>query len=277
MLVGNNSNIQDILYKGGWPELHANETRDPKKFLDDYINSYLEKDVVLAAGIQKSREFLKFIKLLAGRVCGLLDFASLGADVGIDGKTVKEWVSVLERMHIIALVAPFMSNLSSRLIKSPKIYFIDTGLACRLQGWTSAEPIITSPQQGALFENLVFSEIFKLNLNYQLGWQVYHWRSRDGEEIDFLIQKDPKQFLFIESKVSPTKVKDPINFPEVKKVFRKNLPQLIVCHQEGEFPLLNNQVPIAYLKNFLLNVSGPAVFTNQAHRPKASLKNQKSE
>lgn len=250
ILSAKDSSIQDILFKGGWPELHASDNRNPKKFLDDYINSYIEKDIVLAAGIQKSREFLKFIRLLAGRIGGILDMAGLGRDVAVDSKTIKEWISILESMHIISLVMPFSSNLSSRLIKSPKVYFIDTGLACRLQGWTSAEPILTSPQQGSLFENLVFSEIFKLNINYQLGWQIYHWRSREGEEIDFLIQKNPGQFIFIEAKVSSIKVRDVSELPEVKKVFQKKLPQLIVCHQEGEY-ILNQQVPLAKLKEFL--------------------------
>ncbi len=254
ILGARKSSIQEILYKGGWPELHADEARDPRKYLDDYINSYVEKDIVLAAGIQKSREFLKFVKLLAGRVGGILDFSSLGTDAGVDGKTAKEWVSVLERMHIIALVMPFSSNLSTRLIKSPKVYFIDTGLACRLQGWTSAEPIVTSPQQGPLFENLVFSEIFKLNLNYQLGWEIYHWRSREGEEIDFLIQQDPQRFLFVEAKVSPTKVKNPAELPEVRKVFQKKVPPLTVCHQEGDH-VLGDRVPLALLKRFLMGTS----------------------
>lgn len=254
ILRAKTSSIQDILFKGGWPELHANSHRDPKKFLDDYINSYIEKDIVLTAGIQKSHEFLKFIRLLAGRVGGLLDLSSLGRDAGVDSKTIKEWISILERMHIISLVMPFSSNLSSRLIKSPKVYFLDTGLACRLQGWTSAEPILTSPQQGGLFENLVFSEIFKLNLNYQLGWEIFHWRSREGEEIDFLIQKNPNQFIFIESKISALKPKDISVLPEVKKIFQKKIPPLIVCHQEGEHAL-NMQVPLAKLKEFLLNLS----------------------
>ncbi len=251
ILAAGPSSIQDILYKGGWPELHSNNKRDTKKFLDDYINSYVEKDIVLAAGIQKSYEFLKFIRLLAGRVGGLLDLSSLGRDVGVDSKTIKDWVSILEKMHIIALVMPFSSNLSSRLVKTPKVFFLDTGLACRLQGWTSAEPILTSPQQGNLFENLVFSEIFKLNINFQLGLQIYHWRSREGEEIDFLIQKDPNHFLFIEAKVSPVRNIIVADFPEVKKVFKNKLPKVIICHQEGEH-ILDQHVPLAYLKEFLL-------------------------
>ncbi len=242
--------VQQILYMGGWPELHATERVDPKKYLDDYINTYIEKDIVLAAGIQKSREFLKFTKLLAGRVAELLDFASFAKDVGVDSKTIKEWVSILEKMHVISLVEPFSSNLTSRLIKSPKVFFIDTGLACRLQGWTSAEPILTSPQQGHLFENLVFSEIYKTNLNFQLGWKIFHWRSREGEEVDFLIQKDPKSFLFIEAKVSAAKVNSLANFREVKKVFGERTPEQILCHQEGE-RILQHNVPISLLSQRL--------------------------
>lgn len=243
--------IQDILFMGGWPELHADDKKDPKKFLDDYINSYIEKDIVLAAGIQKSREFLKFIKLLAGRVGEILDFSGIANETGVDAKTAKEWISVLEKMHVIYLVPPFATNLSKRLIKSPKIFFIDTGLACRLQGWTSAQPILTSPQQGHLFENLVFSEIFKTIINYQTGWDIYHWRSRDGEEIDFLLQRSPGDYIFIEAKVSPARETHPAAFPEVKKVFKKEMPASFICHQEGK-NILANRVPIAFLKEFLL-------------------------
>ncbi len=249
------ASIQSILYSGGWPELHAlEERRDPKKFLDDYISSYIEKDIVLAAGIQKSREFLIFTQLLAGRIGQILDLTGLGRDCGVDAKTIKDWVSILERMHIISLVAPFATNLSKRLIKSPKVFFIDTGLACRLQGWTSPQPIMTSPQQGSLFENLVFSEIYKINQNYQMGWKIYHWRSREGEEIDFLIQKNPKEFLFIEAKVSVQRLPPLNEFPQIKKVFGAEIPELILCHQEGERVLKPN-VPIAKLKNLLLFAS----------------------
>jgi predicted AAA+ superfamily ATPase len=221
--------IQEILYRGGWPELYAYPDKDVKKYLDDYISSYIEKDIVLSAGIQKRREFLQFLQLLAGRVGELLDMASLGRDVGVDGKTIKDWVSVLERMHIIGLVMPYSSNLSKRLIKSPKVYFWDTGLACRLQGWTSSMPIMTSPQQGHLFENLVFSELAKLNINFQLGWRIFHWRSREGEEIDFLIQRAPQDFIFIEAKVtSYSPVRDHSTFTEVKKIFKKSPPPLLL-------------------------------------------------
>jgi len=243
--------IQDIIYRGGWPEVYSRGISDPHKFLDDYITSYIEKDIVLAAGIQKSREFFKFVQLLAGRVGQLLDFSSLSKDVGVDAKTVREWTSVLETMRVVILVLPFSTNLSSRLIKTPKVYFLDTGLACRLQGWTSSAPILTSPQQGHLFENLVFSEIYKLNTNYQRGWQIFHWRSKEREEIDFLIQKENNKFLFLEAKVSRQKIEDIGRYPQVKKVFTSQCPPIIQCYQEGT-QVLDRFVPIAMLKDFLL-------------------------
>ncbi|MCB1142765.1 MAG: ATP-binding protein [Leptospiraceae bacterium] len=251
ILSAKKESIQNILFMGGWPELYNGERAYSKKYLDDYINSYVEKDIILSAGIQKSSQFMKFIKLLAGRVGCVVEYSSLSSDVGVDSKTCKEWISILEKMNIVRTVLPFSTSLSTRLIKSPKIYFLDTGLACRLQGWTSPEPILTSPQQGLLFENLVFSEIYKLNMNFQLGWEIFHWRSRDKEEIDFLIQKDPKSFLFIECKVSRTTVRDHTILPEVRKVFQKKIPELILCHQEGNH-ILKNTVPIALLKKRLL-------------------------
>lgn len=242
--------IQEILYRGGWPELFADSSKDPRKYLDDYVNSYVEKDIVLAAGIQKASEFLKFVRLLAGRVGQILDLTSLSNEIGIDAKTIKDWTGILERMHLIALVPPFFSNLSSRLIKRPKVYFLDTGLACRLQGWSSSTPILTSPQQGSLFENLVFAEIFKLNQNYQLGWLFYHWRTRDGEEVDFLVQKSPNEFFILEAKVNSLKPPELAKFPEIKKVFPK-IPPAYLCVQEGS-QILGNRIPAANLSEYLL-------------------------
>ena len=110
------------------------------------------------------------------------------------------------------------------------------GLACRLQGWSAPDQIITSPQQGPLFENLVFSEIYKLNLNYQLGWNIYHWRSKDKEEIDFLIDRGPKGPIFIEVKVSAQPLKPLTSLPEVRTVFGENLPSIFYATKWATIP-----------------------------------------
>ncbi|PKA25754.1 hypothetical protein CH381_14055 [Leptospira sp. mixed culture ATI2-C-A1] len=258
ILRAKKTNIQEIIYKGGWPELYASPEKDPKKYLNDYIGSYVEKDIVLSAGIHKSREFLSFLKLLAGRVGELIDYSNFGKEVGVDAKTSKEWISILERMGIIALVMPFSSNLSSRLIKSPKIYFLDTGLVCRLQGWSDPLPIVTSPQQGHLFENLVYAELHKLNQNFGFGFQIFHWRSKDGEEIDFLLQFSPKQFIFLECKVSPSHSNEIIKYSEVKKVFKNQLPKYFICHQEGK-QILDWNIPIQLLSDFLISIINESI------------------
>lgn len=165
--------------------------------------------------------------------------------------TIKDWVSILEKMKIINLVPPYSSNLKKRLSRTPKVYFLDTGLACRLQGWTSPDPMITYPLQGHLFENLVYAEIYKMNINFQLGWNIYHWRSRDGEEIDFLIQRSSQDFIFIEAKISPQSPPNISSYREVKKVFGSNIPEVLVCHQEGR-RVFNQNCPIAFLRKTLI-------------------------
>jgi len=222
----------------------------PKVYLNDYISSYLEKDIVLAAGIQKVIPFRKFLKLLAGRVGHVLDVSYFAKILGLSSTAINGWLSILEKMHLIVLVQPFSSNLSKRLVKSPKIYFIDTGLACRLQGWSDSVPILSSPAQGFLFENVVFGEIFKFILNYRLDWDIFHWRSKDKREIDFLVQTAPDQFIFIEAKVSRQRLKDIHAFPEVKKIFKEKIPKRIQCVQEGE-SILGDVIPVRYLHDFL--------------------------
>lgn len=263
ILAGRKTTLQDILFRGGWPELQADPMKPAKKYLNDYINSYVERDVVLAAGISKQLEFLKFVRLLAGRTGQIINAASLAKEIGVDAKTARDWISVLERMQIVALVEPYSSNLSSRLVKSPKVYFLDTGLACRLQGWTSPEPVLTSPQLGPLFETLVYGELHKMIFNHQLDWKVYHWRSRAGEEVDFLIHKGPNAFQFVEVKTSAQSVRDISEFPEVRKVFgakkkpnQTAIPALLQVHMEGDRILEQRhgqQVPIALLKSVLAN------------------------
>lgn len=253
ILSYNNYSIIDILYRGGWPELYADSLKSEKSFLDNYIASYIEKDIILTAGIQKQYEFLKFLKLLAGRVGQLVDYSYFANEVGVDSKTIKEWLSVLERMKIIGLVRPFSSNLTSRLVKSPRVFFVDTGLACRLQGWTSSDPLMTSPNLGFLFENLVYSELYKTSLNFTTDIEIFHWRSKDQEEIDFLLQLSNQKWLFVEVKLRPQKTRDLNRYPEVKKVFKTTPPPVVTCHMESE-SLLPDCVAIKDLASYLQTI-----------------------
>ncbi len=122
----------------------------------------------------------------------------------------------------------------------------------RLQGWTRPEGIFTSPQFGPLFETLVFAELYKTNLYNQLNWSIYHWRTRDGEEVDFLIDQGNGEFFFVEAKVATQDPPDLKTYPEVRKVFKSQIPPIWLCHMQGE-RVLGQRVPLALLRSNLLN------------------------
>lgn len=247
--------IRTILFQGGWPELYNEPLISPVSYLNNYIRQYLEKEIILSVGITKQREFGIFLGMLAGRTGQLLNLSDLAKDSGVSVNTLKEWVSVLERTQLIKLLQPFATNLNKRLTKTPKIYFLDTGLAVRLQGWSEVQPMIQSPLCGGLFETLVFAEIIKYIFNFQKNWHVFLWRTKEQEEIDFLIQTSRDIWIAIDAKLSmgsSTNKHLPASF---SKQF-PNIDKLILVTMEGEHRALSPtcvQVPIANLAAYLQN------------------------
>jgi uncharacterized protein len=252
----NNVNIKDILFKGGWPELYIDQSLQPVQYLNDYIRSYIEKDIVLSAGVQKQETFNIILGLLAARTGMLLDYTNIARDSGIQSVTVKEWISILQRTALVYCLKPYMSNLNKRLTKAPKFYFLDTGLAARLQGWQDQTPLMTSPQAGPLFETLVFAELFKFVQNYGKDWQLYLWRTKEGEEIDFLIVTKSGKVIALDSKMSMQSVQ-PAKLPASFKKTFPQVKQLVLITYGGERIKLSKEclvVPIAELHAFLLGV-----------------------
>lgn len=250
------SSIPDILFKGGWPELYIDTLLSPVQYLNDYTRSYIEKDIVLSAGVQKQEAFHTMLGLLAARTGMLLDYANIARDTGIQAVTVKEWVSILQRTALVYCLKPYASNLNKRLTKTPKLYFLDTGLATRLQGWQEQTPLLTSPQAGALFETLVFSEIIKFIQNYGKDWQLYLWRTKEGEEIDFLIITASGDVFALDAKMSvhtTHAVKIPSSFHQL---FPKTTMMTLVTLGGKKLQLSPSctAVPIAELHDFLLTL-----------------------
>ncbi|HRP69166.1 MAG TPA: AAA family ATPase, partial [Turneriella sp.] len=128
--------LADFFMKGGWPELHANVALDAKRYLDDLISTFIEKDIVVAAGIERKAAFLKATALAAGRVGQLFNASDIARNTGVETTTVQSWMQILQDNGIVRLLQPYFNNRSQRFIKTPKIYFQDTGLATRLQGWS---------------------------------------------------------------------------------------------------------------------------------------------
>lgn len=248
-----NTQIKDILFKGGWPELYTNEALLVSAYLNDYIRSYVEKDIIMSAGIQKLTEFHTVLRLLGARTGQEVSHTEIANNSGVSSVTVKEWIGILERADLLYLLKPYFSNLNSRLIKTPKLYFLDTGLAVRLQGWSDATPLFNSPQIGGLFETLVLAEIVKFINNYGKDWELFFWRTKDGEEIDFVIKTHYGVHAF-ESKLAIHGISKPIAYPaSFKKEFTIEHPLVVVTYGGAKLKLSKDCMilPITELHNYL--------------------------
>lgn len=252
-----NTTINDILFKGGWPELYTNSSLSPIAYLNDYVRSYVEKDIVLSAGVHKLAEFHTVLRLLAARTAQETHYTEISNNSGVSSVTVKEWVNLLERADLIYLLRPYFNNLTSRLIKSPKLYFLDTGLATRLQGWSDVSPLMHSPQIGALFETLVIAEVVKFIRNYGKDWELFFWRTKQGEEIDLIIKTTPHMFHAFEVKLAIHGVNKPLAYPAAFKKHHPSIGPLTIITYGGKKLQLSAEcqvLPITALHDYLLGI-----------------------
>ncbi|MBI2606969.1 MAG: ATP-binding protein [Deltaproteobacteria bacterium] len=251
-------NLSEIFLRGGWPELYLDRTLSPLRFLNDYIVSFVEKDIVLSAGIQKTAAFQAFLGLLAARTAQMANFSEMGAQCGSETTTVQDWFGVLERNQIAMRLPPFATNLSKRLVKSPKLYILDAGLAARLQGWSEAEPLIRSPAIGALFETLVLGELARARDHLGLDSRLSYWRTRDGEEIDFIVEGPNQKRVALEAKFA---VQNVAAF-RLSNDFTKSVGPLAAAAvvtfggARRQLSAWCEQIPIAELGEFLVEIFG---------------------
>lgn len=181
----------DFIMKGGYPSLYVREI-DESLYFQQYIATYLERDVREIKAVQDLLLFQKFMSLLAGRVGQLISESSLANDVGVSPNTISSWISVLEASYIIFRLQPYFKNHSKRLIKSPKVYFNDTGLLCNLLRIKTIEELSQHYAYGSIFENAVISEIRKIELTSSTPDDLYFYRDSNNNEIDLLIDKGTK-------------------------------------------------------------------------------------
>lgn len=177
------------IFKGGYPELHSGEA-SVVRWLNAYAETFVERDVQQLKQIQNRTQFRRFVRLCAGSVGQLVNQSRLGADCGIDQKTASAWIAILEAGYIAFRLEPYHVNFRKRIVKTPKLYFYDTGLACRLLGIRSEAELVHHPLRGALFENWVLLELMKKNLAVEAGCNFFFWRDQSGLEVDFLIESE---------------------------------------------------------------------------------------
>ncbi|GET33752.1 ATPase [Prolixibacter bellariivorans] len=175
------------LFKGGYPALY-NESVEPAKFYANYIRTYIERDVRLLKNITDLFAFERFLRLCAGRTGQLLNMSSLATEVGVDVKTIGSWIGILETSFIVFRLQPYHKNFNKRIVKMPKLYFYDTGLALALLGVENSSQLALHPFRGNLFENLVIVDFLKRRYNNGQTNNLFFWRDNTGNEIDLLIE-----------------------------------------------------------------------------------------
>lgn len=223
--LGDHASLADWFLRGGFPELYARPELDPSRYLDDYVRTFVEKDVAVSAGILQTEAFLRAIRLLAARTGTLLNATDIGQLAGVKGQTVSGWLDLLQQNALALRLQPYQTNLSKRVVRTPKIYWLDVGLAACLQGWRAVEPILTSPQAGLLFETLVLGELVRARDHRGLPLNLHFWRTKEGEEVDFLVEANgpagPRR-IAIDAKFAIQNV-SPVSLP---KSFAKQLPDV---------------------------------------------------
>ncbi len=198
--------LDAMLLRGGYPALHARPL-NPARWLADYTMSYLERDVRQITQVQDLSAFQRFLRLCAGRTGQLLNLASLAQDTGVAQSTARAWLSVLEASYIVHLLQPHHRNLGKRVVKMPKLYFIDVALAVSLMGIQTTGQLAIHPLRGALFETLIVAEFLKARFNSGFPSNLFFWRDNVGLEVDLLID-EPEGLRPVEIKSSATVTDD---------------------------------------------------------------------
>jgi hypothetical protein len=179
---------EEVIFKGLYPGIYDKEI-NPRYFYPSYTGTYIEKDVRQIKNIENLNNFARFLQLCAGRTGQILNMNSLATDAGISTNTAKSWLSVLEASYILYFLQPYYKNYNKRIIKSPKIYFYDTGLVCSLLGIESEQQVKNFYARGALFENLVINEFMKKRLHNGITPRLYFWQNKTKQEVDLIAEQ----------------------------------------------------------------------------------------
>ncbi len=241
--------IFEIIYNGGMPSI-VTKTIERNNYFSSYINTYIERDVKQLLNVGKTMEFYNFMQYIAVRTAQELNYATIAKKIGVDSKTIKNWISILESSGIIYLLQPYYSNLSNRIIKSPKLYFMDTGLCSYLAKYPNAETLEVGALGGAIFETFVVSEIIKNLTSYGVDpkMHLYYYRDKDQKEIDLIYSEaDTLYPIEIKKGISPN---NPDKHFEVLKKYSKNVSVgLVICMSNKLQPINKNcwLVPVEYI------------------------------
>jgi len=213
------------IVKGGYPEIYEHSL-DHNRFFADYISTYIERDVRQLLNIRHIREFDQFMRLLAIRSGQIFSMSRIATETGVSTHTIKSWINVLEASNIIYLLKPYYQNFGKRIIKSPKLYFLDTGLLCYLTNIQTTESLSNNPLLGAFFETYAFGQLLRSLHNQGKTDEIYYFRDKDGREVDFIIPEGNRLNLY-ECKWSDESGEIPSNIKKLSNIFgQENIKQI---------------------------------------------------
>ena len=237
--------IFEDIYKGGMPEYITNNI-DRNLFFSSYISTYLEKDVKKVIAADNEATFLKFMQYLSLRTGCQIELSSISRDIGIDARTIKKWLSILETSQIIYILEPYMKNISNRLTKTSKMYFMDTGLCSYLGKWPSAEILENGPLAGNFYETYVISEIIKSYINYGINpkindsYGLYYYRDKDQKEVDLIIEHN-NEIYPIEIKKGINPINNNKSFAFLDK-FNKKINDVLIIDSTEKLTKINDNL-----------------------------------
>ncbi len=234
--------VFDLIFKGSYPQLFDQKTNDITLFYSSYVRTYIERDVREITKIADENEFIRFLKLIAIHTAQELNYFGLAKDVVVSANTIKSWISILITSNLIYLLPPYFNNFGKRIIKSPKLYFLDTGLCCYLSGISSGINAMNSQISGALFETYSISEILKSYWHNGIRPSIYFYRDVAQREIDVVIESNGRSYpIEIKQTGTPT-VSMTKNFSLINSTHR-NLGA-IICLSDKFIPLNKDVVVV---------------------------------
>lgn len=241
--------VYSEIWRGSFPKMLANKKISRDVFYFSYIQTYIERDVRSLTKVTDLTTFQRFLKVAAARTGQLINYADMARDADVDQKTVKSWISILETSGLIYLLQPYHSNITSRLVKTPKLYFLDTGLCSYLTGWSTSESLESGSMSGAILETFLVSEVLKSYYNSGVHPNLFFYRDKDQKEIDLIIEYDqclhPVEF----KKTAIPTIDAAKNFHILNRLNVKVGPGVVFCFRETPIPLSESvtALPISYL------------------------------
>jgi predicted AAA+ superfamily ATPase len=236
----NNLTVLDVyrlIWEGSFPKLLSAGGRSRKIFYRSYVQTYIERDVKDFYNIRDELQFYRFLRAAAARTGNLLNYNDLARDVNIDIRTAKLWLSILRRSGLVVLLEPYFTNITKRMVKTPKLYFLDTGLCAYLTEWDSPQTLEAGAMSGAILETWVFSEILKSYWHNGDEPLIYFYRDHDQQEIDFIIERNGRLFpVEVKKTAAPSKA-DLKNFDALKKTGKPVGNGAVLCFYPGYMPI----------------------------------------